>query len=182
MSRPPIQTWPLLTLLATVAITPLFAAELRHVGPTVLRSHPTVALPASMPVAQAGDRRVSFIVDGDFYNGDLGRFGGDINFAVQALYMNRFSPKIFPLILDQVQIFFACTQSNGSGDCLGREIDVIVAEDTDGDGTPQTGAETVVVHRGIIQSVDGVTFSVYDLDPPILLEGPGDIYVGFQIS
>jgi hypothetical protein len=173
--------WILLALLVTVVLTPVRAQELRKSGQMILRSHPSVAVPASMPSASAlsEDRRVSFIVDGDFYDADLGRFGDDINFALQALYMNRFSPTIFPLILDQVQIFFACNQNDGSGDCLGMEIDVIVAEDKDGDGTPQTGTETVAVHQGVIQVVDGVTFSVYDLDPPVLLEGPGDIYVGF---
>jgi hypothetical protein len=138
-----------------------------------------VAPPFQLP-AGPEDRRVSFIVDGDFYDFDLGRFfNNDINLSAQALYMNRFSPTIFPLVLDQVQIYFTCTPFDGTGDCLGMEIDVIVAQDKDGDGSPQTGTETVAVHRGVIQFVDRVSFSVYDLDPAVELEGPGDIYVGF---
>ena len=167
-------------LLAHLFLVAVGAAASPVAAEFVARPRPPSILDPAVKSSTVGDRRVSFIVDGDFYDGDVGRsVPGDLNRSLQALYMNRFTADQYPVELDQVQIFFACNQDDGTGECLGMDIDIVLIQDQDGDGTPQTGAETIAVVHDVVKVVDKVNFSVYDLDPPVQLDGPGDFYVGF---
>ncbi|MEM8933671.1 MAG: hypothetical protein AAGE94_20950 [Acidobacteriota bacterium] len=150
------------------------------------KPRPESASATVVPTAGTGPEKndaVSFVLDGDGYDGDFGFFrDGDLNTPSQALYLNRFTPDQFPLILDEVQIFFTCNQFDGTsdgGDCIGKAIDLVVIEDSDGDGSPQTGAQAIAVRSEIVQTIDKVNFSTYRLEPALRLDGPGDFFVGF---
>ncbi|MEM8931599.1 MAG: hypothetical protein AAGE94_10505 [Acidobacteriota bacterium] len=127
------------------------------------------------PATKAID--VDLILDTDEYQLDFGFTDSDGN-AVQGLYANRFTPDTFPLFLDEVRILFGCPGFLGSG-CEGVLFDIVIFEDPDADSSPQTGARTIAVREGLVASNDGSTFTSVPLDPPVRVDGPGDLYVGF---
>ena len=97
--------------------------------------------------------------------GDLGQF----------LWLNRFTPApgAFPLELQEIQVVYGATAVP-----IGGDVDLVVYEDTDGDGDPGTGAVHLATYDETVISNDGATFNVYTLTPTVTLNGPGDVLVG----
>jgi hypothetical protein len=95
------------------------------------------------------------------------------NHAVQFVWLNRFTPApaTFPFTLKEIRILFS-----GSGISNGLPIDLVVYEDLD--SSPPIDADWLTTYPVTIQAVDGFTWSVYTLDPPVRLDGPGDVLIG----
>lgn len=93
--------------------------------------------------------------------------------AYQFIWLNRFTPSTsdFPFNLTQIWVKF----DSAGGVSAGESIDLIVYEDNDSD--PTNGASWLATYNEIILEVDGITWSVYDLDPPLLLDNPGDVII-----
>ncbi len=91
------------------------------------------------------------------------------------VWINRFTPNPadFPFQLEEVRVVFGVTSVP-----LGGAIEIVIHEDTDGDGNPGTGASHLASFNGTVQANDGTTFSVYTLAPPVVIDGPGDLLVG----
>jgi hypothetical protein len=65
----------------------------------------------------------------------------------------------------------------GTGTAVGDDVDLLVMQDTDGDGDP-SNATLVAVYPVTIQVNDGATWNVYTLSTPAALYGPGDVLIG----
>lgn len=153
---------PVLLALAALAALPSPAVasfEIDPAGP--------VAGPGD-PVA-GPDGALSFIIDDGVSENSIGDSG-------QFIWINRFTPNPadFPFQLEEVQVVFGTTSVP-----LGGAIEIVIHEDTDGDGDPGTGSTFLASYNDTIQANDGTTFSVYTLTPPVTLNGPsGDLLVG----
>ncbi len=93
----------------------------------------------------------------------------------QFIWLNRFTPAAgdFPFQLEEVSAIFAGTMVN-----VGDSIEIVVYEDTDGDGDPGTGSVLVASFNETIQFNDQTTFNVFTLPTPVVLTGPGDVSIG----
>jgi hypothetical protein len=91
--------------------------------------------------------------------------------ARQFLWFNQFAnPGDFRL--EEIQVLFP----NGADVPLGGAIELAVFLDPDGD--PTNGAELLANYDRTIQAKDGNTFSIYPIDPPLLITQEGDILIG----
>lgn len=106
---------------------------------------------------------------------DDGTVDTSIGDGGQFIWLNRFTPNAadFPFELDQISVVFGAT-----GVAAGDAVELLVWEDTDGDGDPGTGAVLLASYNDVVQVADGATFSVYALAAPVQLNGPGDVLVG----
>ncbi len=106
---------------------------------------------------------------------DDGTADNSIGDGGQFIWLNRFTPDAvdFPFELSQISVVFGAT-----GVLAGDAVELLVYEDTDGDGDPGTGAVLLAIYDDVVQIADGVTFSVYALGVPVRLDGPGDVLVG----
>jgi len=118
------------------------------------------------PLPPIGDFPVQLVLDDDTANGDVGVNGAT---AQQFLWFNQFSPG--PTSLEQIWVLF----QPGANMAVGAAIDLVVYEDEDGD--PTNGATLLAVIPEQIAELDGQTFSVYDVVPPIETTG-GDVLIG----
>ncbi len=95
----------------------------------------------------------------------------------QFLWLNRFSPTAgqFPVVLDRVDIMFGYPGGN-PGINVGELVDIYLYEDAD--GNPANGATYRASLTGqAVQSVNGTTWSTYNLAAPVSFSGPGDILI-----
>ena len=94
--------------------------------------------------------------------------------GVQFTWLNRFtpSPADFPFDLTQISVLFGF-----NGVPVGGAVDLLVFEDTDGDGDPSDATLLAVINE-TVQFADGTTWSDYTLASPIRLDGPGDVVIG----
>jgi subtilisin family serine protease len=139
---------------AAVRVVPLTVAPLNS------------AAPAFNPLAD-----VDLVLDDGTRDDSLGLTTGG-----QFIWLNRFTPDPadFPFSLTEVQILFG----QDVGVNVGELVDIYVYEDTDGDGNPGTGANFLgSILDAAVQAVDDVTFSVYPVAAPIVLNGPGDVLI-----
>ncbi len=92
----------------------------------------------------------------------------------QLIWLNRFTPDpvLFPFTLQQISVIF------GDSVGIGDDVQILVFEDTDGDGDPGTGANLLYSQDVTVQFNDYATWNDYLLDEPLLLEGPGDVILG----
>lgn len=106
---------------------------------------------------------------------DDGSAENSIGDAGQFIWINRFTPNPadFPFLLEKVDVLFGDNNVT-----LGGAIEIVLHEDTDGDGDPGTGASFLASYTDTVQFNDGVTFSSYSLVPPLQIDGPGDLLVG----
>ncbi len=112
---------------------------------------------------------VEMILDDGSAEGDFGvSLGGA---AQQFLWFNRFTPT-YPLRLEEVWVLF----SPGDNMAVGNPIELVVYHDSDGD--PSNGANLLTTYSETIKELDGATFSIYNLSPPLTLENEGDILIG----
>ncbi|UCC89226.1 MAG: hypothetical protein JSV81_07930, partial [Anaerolineales bacterium] len=114
-------------------------------------------------------------LDGFEMSVDDGQSESQIGDGGQFVWFNRFTPNPadFPLLLDEVRVQFG-----SSGVSAGDNVDLVVHEDTDGDGDPGTGANHLATYSVSVQAADLNTWSVYALSPPVVLNGPGDVLIG----
>jgi hypothetical protein len=118
---------------------------------------------------------LSLEVDDGSAERNLGVNQGDGGPAVQFIWLNRFSPDAadFPLTLEQIQVFFDGTAHGAS---QGDAIDLVVYTDVDAD--PANGATWLATYNETVKVADGISWSVYDLDPAVTIWSPGDVLIG----
>ena len=109
------------------------------------------------------------VLDDGTAEGAFGIGGAD---AESFLWFNQFSLSPSFLDLREIQVLFP----SGSNMAMGNVIDLLVFHDTDGD--PTNGATWLATYPQAIQSVDGTTFSVYEVNPPLNLPSGGDLLIG----
>lgn len=122
------------------------------------------------------DAPISFILDDGSIEGSIG-FGtqGPPASESAAIWLNRFTPGGgFPITLTQIQVYWP---SQGDNDPLfiGQPIKLLVYNDTDGDGNPSNATKLAEISASI-----GITnaFQTYNMN--VTVNGPGDIYIGFE--
>ena len=110
---------------------------------------------------------------------DDGTTEADVGFsgiaALQFLWFNQFElpGTTSPLAVDGIQVLFP----PGPDMAVGQPVELVVLHDPDGD--PTNGADLLGTFDETIQVLDGVTFSIYSMDPPIQVpQGSGDLLVG----
>lgn len=152
---------PALLVLAVLAAVPAAAGAAFEIDPAGPAAGP--ADPVSPP-----DGTINFIIDDGTSENSIGDSG-------QFVWINRFTPNPadFPFLLEEVRVVFGQTLVP-----IGGAIEIVIHEDTDGDGNPGTGANFLASFNGTVQANDGATFSVYTLTPPVQIDGPGDLLVG----
>ncbi len=111
---------------------------------------------------------VQLVLDDDTAEGVFGLSGGS---ARQFLWFNRFDNP-GPFTLEEIWVLFPAGMDVPDGG------DVQLAVYLDPDGDPITGAELLATYDRTIQAVDGATFSVYPLDPPLHVLSAGDVLIG----
>lgn len=113
---------------------------------------------------------VQLILDDDSTEGV---FGVGVPTASQFMWLNQFSPGLLiPLQLEEIWVLFP----PGDNIAPGAAVEIVVYHDPDGD--PSNGADLVASYDETIQVVDGNTFSVYTLNPPLEIIEPGDVLIG----
>lgn len=124
-------------------------------GPAA-RAIPPLPSPAVFPV--------QLVLDDGTAEGDFGPAA-----ARQFLWFHRFD---FPggFTLEEIWVLFPTTVP------LGGAVELAVYLDADGD--PTNGATLLDAVNETVQANDGVTFSVYPLASPILIDSPGDVLIG----
>lgn len=97
----------------------------------------------------------------------------------QLIWLNRFTPapEQFPFTLTEVWVLFGSDWGSG-GVNPGELFDIYIFQDTDGDDDPGTNAELVAGFTDVeVQAVDGETWTMVELEEPVILEGPGDVLI-----
>ncbi len=113
---------------------------------------------------------VELILDDGSREADVG-FG--TTEAFQFLWLNQFDrPPSQPIDLREISVLFP----PGPGMMVDNDVQLVVYFDPDGD--PTNGAELLLAFDDVIQAVDGTTFSVYPIDPPVSIIEPGDVLIG----
>lgn len=100
-----------------------------------------------------------------------GAVGVAVQNARQFLWFNRFSPP-GNFDLDAVEVLFLPDPRMAVGDAI--QIAIYV----DADGNPANGAALARTLDAAIQALDGVTPSVYPVDPPVFVPAGSDLLVG----
>ena len=124
-------------------------------------------LPASPELSLPSADSIQLVLDDGTAEGEFG-VGGVT--SRQFMWFNHFSPERH-FSLEQIWVLFP----GGGGVSVGDAIDLVVYRDADGD--PTNGAELLAVIPEVVRQTDGGTFSIYDLNPPIVTGG-GGVYLG----
>ena len=122
---------------------------------------------------QLNDEEINLILDDGYAEQSIGSSAGTVNI----LALNRFSPGIqFPFTLTEIR--FLSDYREISAIAPGQPIRLVVFQNTNGDSVsdPSNGAELVLEVSETVQVATG--WNVYELDQPLLLEGPGDVLIG----
>ncbi len=132
-----------------------------------LSNFPNVDGTPAAPWAPSGP--VQLVLDDGSAENSIGLTGGG-----QLVWFNRFTPDpaLFPFTLDQISLLF----NNSVG--VGDDMELIIWEDTDGDGDPGTGTNVLYYEWVTVQYNDLTTWNVYNLASPVTLSGPGDVLIG----
>lgn len=123
------------------------------------------------PTTAGADTNYSLILDD-------GAGENAIGIGDQWLWLNRFTPASddFPISLERVEVMFGYSGATG-GVNVGELVDIYLYQDAD--GNPANGADHVASLTGqAVQSVNGSTWSVFNLPSPVVFEGPGDVLIG----
>jgi hypothetical protein len=121
----------------------------------------------AQPWAPSGP--VNLVLDDGTVENGIGLTAGG-----QFVWLNRFTPDPadFPFVLDQVSMLFGNTVT------VGDDIEIVIWQDTDGDGDPSTGTEVLYYEWFTVLYNDDLTWNDFVLSSPVLLTGPGDVLVG----
>jgi hypothetical protein len=155
---------PLALALLALAQTAV-AAEFELVT-TSRQQHDRQALPPVPP-----DYTLQLMIDDDSSESDLGVVTSS-GAGKQFLWYSQFAATGFPIQIEQIWVLFP----PGDNINVGDPVQLVVFSDPDLD--PSNGATLVATFDETIQVVDGVTFSVYDIDPPLQIDTEGDVLVG----
>jgi len=130
---------------------------------------PAVSAPAA---PWKPDAPVTLVLDDGTTENYLGVGDGVDN--IQFIWLNRFTPDPadFPFDLQEISVIFGST-----GVVVGDPVQLLVYEDTDGDGDP-TNASLVAAINETIQITGGTNWNNYTLATPVTLNGPGDVLIG----
>ncbi|MCP3963021.1 MAG: IPTL-CTERM sorting domain-containing protein [bacterium] len=154
-------------LFAVLLLAPAAGADPPDPGETGNWAVETLAAPVE--AFRAGDPEIELILDDGSREADIGFT--DVT-AFQFLWFNRFDPPFPGIDLREIQVLFP----PGPDVAPGGAVQLVVYRDDDGD--PSNGAELLLAFDDVIQVVDGTSFSVYPVDPPLRLLGGGDILIG----
>ncbi len=125
--------------------------------------------PESPPLPPITEFPLQLVLDDDAVNGDFGVGGAT---ARQFLWFNRFAVP-GPFLLSQVWVLFG----PGPNMAVGNAVQLAIYHDPD--GNPANGADLLATFNQTIQAIDGTTFSVYDLNPPVeIIQDGGDVLIG----
>jgi C1A family cysteine protease len=150
--------------------SPKLTAEQLDSLPALLRPQPLEGKRLGRLDAPLAD--VDLILDDGSVEGYLGVNNGIDGY--QFIWLNRFTPDPadFPFQLEQISVVFGSTGVN-----VGDAVDLLVYEDTDGDGDP-SDATWLATYNEVVQFAGGATWNVYNLVTPLSLYGPGDVMIG----
>lgn len=133
------------------------------------RQWPVRVAAAVPPLPAPGPLDVQLVLDDNVAEGSVGVTQGAG--ARQFLWFNRFaSPGAFTL--EHVWVLFP----SDPGLAVGQSVELVVYSDPD--GNPGNGATHLASVAATIQTADGVTFSIYDLAPPVAVPAGGDVLIG----
>ncbi|HRQ66260.1 MAG TPA: S8 family serine peptidase [Xanthomonadaceae bacterium] len=122
-----------------------------------------------IPNAGPAGNAVALVLDDGTHENAIGLTNGG-----QFVWFNRFTPdaETFPFSLEELWIIFR----EGTGINVGELVDLYVFTDADGD--PDTGGTHVASYLNVaVGAVDGTTWTVVDLDPPLPLTDAGDVWI-----
>lgn len=118
------------------------------------------------------DGLAALVLDDGSAEGAVGIGGSTSGTARQFLWLNSFAVPSVPFDVREVRVLFLPDPIIP----VGGDVQLVLWIDPDGD--PSTGAELLATSDVTVQSVDGSTFSVYPLDPPVRVAAPGRLLVG----
>lgn len=157
----------LCALMMLAVVLPLAAGDSKpeERSPT-FQLHGPRGVPLEPPLPDPADFPEQLVLDDDTAESDFGLVGAE---SVPFLWLQRFSPPT-PFVLEQMWVLFP-------QDPLLAGADVQLAVYQDADGDPTNGAQLLATQDVEVQEIDGVTFSIYDLEPPVDVTS-GDAYLG----
>lgn len=123
---------------------------------------------ANPPLPDAGTFPFQLVLDDGVAEGVFGLAGAG---ARQFLWLNRFANP-GPFVLEEIWVLVP----SGANAAVGEALQLVVYLDPDGD--PANGAQLLADYDEVIQTVDGATFSVFPLTPPLIVDGAGDVLIG----
>jgi subtilisin family serine protease len=122
-----------------------------------------------IPNAGPAGNAVALVLDDGTHENAIGLTNGG-----QFVWFNRFTPdaETFPFSLEELWIIFR----EGTDINVGELVDLYVF--TDADGNPDTGGTHVASYLNVaVGAVDGTTWTVVELDPPLPLTDAGDVWI-----
>lgn len=146
-----------------------FASAVAATSPIEWTYEPRTSLAERADPPIPTDFAVQLLVDDDNSEGDFG-VGGTT--AQQFLWFNRFTPGTGSIWLEQIWVLFP----SGPNMEVGAPVELVVYQDADDD--PANGAALVATFDVTIQAVDGNTFSVYEINPPLWFHDAHDVLIG----
>jgi len=155
----PFRFLPVLLVMLTVVVLPVRADDIQ-----VVVSPSNAVGEAGPQLQQRQPPVIQLTLDDNSSESSLGLVTST-GAAKQFLWFNRFTPGAFPIDLEQIWVLFP----PGANMSVGSPVQLVVYQDAD--GNPANGAVLTATYDVSIQVVDGATFSVYDLVPPLHLEG-----------
>jgi hypothetical protein len=129
---------------------------------------PRPLLAAQPPVPDPAIFPFQLVLDDGVAEGVFGLSGAN---ARQFLWLNRFANP-GPFMLEEIWVLVP----SGTNAAVGEALQLVVYLDPDGD--PANGAQLLADYDVVIQAVDGATFSVFPLVPPLVIDGSGDVLIG----
>jgi len=153
----------------------------RRTIPPLIRAGSLLALglllppPAGSPGLRAAETRparfggVALVLD----DGSPEDFIGCGQGGCRLVWVNTFrpEPRDFPFDLEEVRAVFPNFIE------IGDTVRILIGEDPDGDGDPTDGALLRVAYAEV-QANTSDAWNSFPLDPPLTLEGPGDVWIG----
>lgn len=135
-------------------------------GKFVVRRLPRMQAPTQSWIHE-GD--VTLILDDGSAENTIGLGNGG-----QFVWLNRFTPSTdaFPFSLEQVSVLYDISVG------IGDQMEIVVWEDTDGDGNPGTGANFLHSEIVTVQYNNLTTWNTYNLSTPVFFNDPGDVLIG----
>lgn len=133
--------------------------------------------PTGTPQPEDGASLAAALAAGDFWlslDDDSAEMNLGIGGSREFLFLNRFTPErnSYPFALKEVRVFFS---TNGNAK-INDDITLVVYQTPGGSADPAVGA---TLRAQIPAKIKGLgIWSIYPLDPPIVLNGPGDLLIG----
>lgn len=127
------------------------------------------ASPDAVAEPYAPDADILLSVDDGTAEDSIGLTAGG-----QFLWLNRFTPDPadFPFVIDEISLLM------NNATAVGANLELVIWEDTDGDGDPATNANFLYAENVTVQYNNMTTWNVYTLATPVGISGPGDVLVG----